>query len=496
MYRLSLLVSTLLWIRVFGQFSPHGTNFKIDCENCHSQISWKVVVDDIKFNHTQTDFELIGRHKTVDCRKCHSNLEFQKTPQDCFSCHLDVHQTTVGKDCQRCHNSLSWLIENIIELHNNTRFPLVGEHNSIDCQQCHKSYSIRKFDVVDVECYSCHKSEYESASNPNHRVSGFPTTCSDCHSVYKQNWSGNFNHEFFPLIGGHSQKKCSDCHTNNIFSQIDKRCQSCHLSDYNRTQNPNHQRVGLSTTCIDCHEVIAWNVTKFNHNQTRFALTGGHILVSCENCHNGRTSGTSTVCFDCHQTNFNNTTNPNHRRLGISTECSSCHSTNPNWKPALFPQHDNYYILTGKHTLIRNNCFQCHQGNYSNTPRECVGCHLNNYNQSVNPNHSLLQFPTQCETCHSTNGWTPSTFNHDQMYFPIFSGKHRNTWSNCRTCHTTPSNYSVFSCLNCHEHRRERMDDKHRNVSGYIYESNACLSCHPNGTKPHSKDIHKTLDRE
>jgi hypothetical protein len=27
------------------------------------------------------------------------------------------------------------------------------------------------------------------------------------------------------------------------------------------------------------------------------------------------------------------------------------------------------------------------------------------------------------------------------------------------------------------------MDDEHQGVQGYIYESNACLSCHPDGSK-------------
>ena len=37
------------------------------------------------------------------------------------------------------------------------------------------------------------------------------------------------------------------------------------------------------------------------------------------------------------------------------------------------------------------------------------------------------------------------------------------------------------TCLNCHEHSRSEMDDNHNEVSGYVYDSQACLSCHPNG---------------
>lgn len=412
MFRLSLVIFLLLNLINFAQKSPHGKNLSLDCENCHSQNTWKVNIQEIKFDHNKTKFELIGQHKRVDCRKCHVELKFENTKSDCFDCHKDIHKTSVGFDCKRCHSTFSWLIEDINIIHNNSRFPLVGNHKNLNCQRCHKSFALLSFEVIDIECYSCHKKDYESASNPNHLLAGFPRICNDCHNIYDKNWGGGFSHDFFPLIGGHSIKNCSSCHNNNIFSQLNRRCESCHLADYNRTQNPNHLR------------------------------------------------------------------------LVISTDCSLCHSTNLGWKPAIFPDHNNYFALTGKHNQIRNNCFDCHKGNYISTPRECVGCHLNNYNQTSNPNHSVLQFPYECETCHNTNSWIPSTFNHDQLYFPIYSGKHRNTWSDCRTCHTNKSNYSIFSCLNCHEHRRERMDDKHRNVSGYVYESNACLSCHPNGTKP------------
>jgi hypothetical protein len=85
--------------------------------------------------------------------------------------------------------------------------------------------------------------------------------------------------------------------------------------------------------------------------------------------------------------------------------------------------------------------------------------------------------------CHTTNGWSPSTFNHDQQYFPIFSGKHRNKWANCSICHTNPNNFAVFSCITCHEHNKTKMDNEHRNVSGYVYNSQACYNCHPNGTQ-------------
>jgi hypothetical protein len=73
---------------------------------------------------------------------------------------------------------------------------------------------------------------------------------------------------------------------------------------------------------------------------------------------------------------------------------------------------------------------------------------------------------------------------HDALYFPIYSGEHRNEWdNNCQSCHITPGNFTSFSCIDCHEHNQPEMNDEHDDVSGYIYQSEACYSCHPNGSE-------------
>ena len=76
--------------------------------------------------------------------------------------------------------------------------------------------------------------------------------------------------------------------------------------------------------------------------------------------------------------------------------------------------------------------------------------------------------------------WTDATFDHDADFFPIFSGKHDDEWQTCSTCHPS-TDFSLFTCFNCHKHNRVDMDDEHDNVAGYSYVSSACLSCHPDG---------------
>ena len=141
--------------------------------------------------------------------------------------------------------------------------------------------------------------------------------------------------------------------------------------------------------------------------------------------------------MDCHTKDFNTATNPNHKTLALSTDCASCHTTAPGWAPASFPVHNQYYALSGAHATIANNCATCHKGIYNGTtPKTCIGCHTTDYNTTTNPNHKTANFPVTCESCHSQSAWTPSTFNHDAQYFRIYSGKHRQKWSQCSECHT------------------------------------------------------------
>jgi hypothetical protein len=77
------------------------------------------------------------------------------------------------------------------------------------------------------------------------------------------------------------------------------------------------------------------------------------------------------------------------------------------------------------------------------------------------------------------NDWGGASFDHDALFFPIYSGPHRNQWTDCATCHVVPGDFSVFTCLSCH--LQGETDNDHDEVQGYAYESARCLSCHPDG---------------
>ena len=488
MRKLSLVTLTVLALvsvstKVMSD-SPHGKGFNLNCDLCHSSTSWKLDKTIYAFNHNTTVFPLNGQHQEVNCRACHPTLVFSDAKTACVDCHTDMHNQTVGPDCGRCHTAKSWIVENITEIHQRSRFPLLGAHRTADCSGCHKSASLLRFEPLGVQCYDCHQASYMGATNPNHVQGGFSKDCIQCHSINSISWnSTNVDHSFFPLTQGHAIN-CTSCHTNGSFSGLSRDCDRCHQANYAATTNPNHQAAHFPTTCADCHTTIpGWKPATFTIHNTYYPLTGAHTTVNCDLCHiGGIYPNTPNTCVGCHQANYSSSTNPNHQAANIPTTCVDCHTTVPGWKPATFTIHNTYWPLTGAH--ITTTCNQCHNGIYNNTiPTACVGCHLTNYNQTTNPPHASNQFGTDCQTCHTTNAWTPATFDHDGKYFPIYSGKHQGTWTLCTDCHTTPSNYGIFSCIDCHAHNNQsQLNNDHQGVGGYSYNSLACYSCHPTGS--------------
>jgi len=440
------------------------------------------------FDHNTTNFPLTGAHNIVDCLECHAN-GFPGTPTECVACHqTDFNQSAnpnhislgLSTDCVSCHTTAPEWNPATFYVHDQY-YELLGAHALIadQCITCHNG----DYNNTPSTCVGCHQSDYNQTTNPSHTTLQFSTDCATCHTQLA--WApatySEHDDEFFPIYSGGHQgtwDQCSDCHTNPSNYGI-YTCVTCHT---NPETNTNHEVVSgyiyQNAACLACHptgEVAG----AFNHANSNFPLTGAHITVDCAECHSNGYQNTPTECDACHIQDYNQSVNPSHTSLGLSTDCITCHTTDPNWDPALFPNHNNYYALIGAHAAIANQCATCHNGDYNNTPNTCVGCHLSDYNQTNDPNHQSANFPTTCETCHSQNTWVPSTWNHDDQYFPIYSGKHKDEWNQCNDCHTNPNNYAVFTCVTCHQPGPTNND--HNGVSGYQYNSAACYACHPNG---------------
>jgi hypothetical protein len=316
---------------------PHGPDFKISCSKCHSSKGWMLDKEIYSFDHGTTSLPLSGSHKDLNCRKCHTSLIFSEAGNQCSDCHNDVHQSSVGFNCERCHTSISWLVKDITDIHQRSRFPLLGAHKTAECAACHKAENPVRFEVQGIECIDCHLADYQATANPNHALAGFSMDCSKCHLVNAYQWDGaGFNHNFFPLAQGHSALNCNACHTTGSYADVSPDCISCHQDDFLATTNPSHTLTGFPVTCQVCHTLAA------------------------------------------------------------------------GWKPASFTQHDG-------------------------------------------------------------------------LYFPVYSGRHKGTWTSCTECHPNPANFAAYTCISCHVHNKTDMDNKHSGETGYSYTSAACLGCHPAG---------------
>ncbi|MEQ1884586.1 MAG: hypothetical protein ABL967_05945 [Bryobacteraceae bacterium] len=455
-----------------------ASGFSQNCETCHTTTQWQGAA----FNHAATKFPLTGKHTSVACATCHINNQFAGLPSSCVSCHLNDYQTaksinhvTSGfpQTCETCHTTTQW--QGAKFDHTTTRFPLTGKHTAVVCTSCHVN---NVFKGTAMSCEGCHLPDFQKTTNPNHVTAGFSQSCALCHTTAQ--WQGAaFDHSTatkFPLTGKHTTVTCASCHVNNVFKGTATACEGCHLKDYQAAKSPNHVTSAFPQTCALCHTTAQWQGAKFDHNTTKFPLTGKHVPVACASCHvNNVYAGLGTACVNCHLPAFQKTTNPNHAQAGFPQDCSLCHQT-AGWTPASFNHSTTKFPLTGKHVGV--GCATCHVNNkYAGLGTACVNCHLNVYNSSKNPAHLAGGYPTTCELCHSTNAWTPSSFNHSTTKFPL-TGKHVTT--QCALCHVggkfagTPTD-----CYTCHTTEYNTTTNPNHVAAGF---PKTCTTCHSTTT--------------
>lgn len=314
---------------------PHRGGFQKPCESCHSTAGWQAGAAK-NFDHAATKFPLRGRHSGVRCEQCHIPVRGAdgKTTQNfvvkgfqhCTDCHSDAHRGEFAgmKDkgaCEGCHTEEGW--SQFRFDHASARFPLKGKHEKVECARCHGSVTVneqrkrvppdcrvKKFNA----CMDCHPDAH--GGQFTHRKDG--GACESCHGVdgfLPASYSpGDHNGTQFPLVGAHQAVPCAKCHaadvvrarsTRQFLWQSGPQCESCHRDPH----GGQFARTRYSG-CASCHNPNAWNSLAFNHDQTKFPLTGKHMNVACVDCHkvavqagtNGtrQYAGTPSRCADCH----------------------------------------------------------------------------------------------------------------------------------------------------------------------------------------------------
>jgi hypothetical protein len=354
---------------------PHQDRMGTDCTTCHTPVEWL----DAEFDHDATDYALLGKHIGLACLDCHEDRTFPDPPTACIDCHAedDAHNGRSGSQCANCHNPSDWK-DTSFDHFRDTNFEMLGKHGELSCGDCHSETPFE--DALDMACASCHlEDDNHNAHNGNqcdtcHSSNSWPeirfnhdtdtdyklfgahkqtdcadchvepifevslaTTCDSCHAGEDPHqgslgascenchtevtWQDPifFDHDLtsFPLLGVHSTNECEDCHTTQVYTDVDDECDTCHSDD-------DPHRGNFTGNCDSCHNPVGWDLWTFDHNlQTDFELGGAHVSVACNDCHRrtlGQIRTISANCGSCHRPD-----DIHDNEFGGN--CGRCHST-------------------------------------------------------------------------------------------------------------------------------------------------------------------------
>jgi hypothetical protein len=226
------------------------------CEDCHSVQDWHRTSYSIA-KHRDSRFPLLGAHAAIPCSDCHKAglggrtdkiLPFRFEDRSCIACHNDPHKgefttqmarrRTDGSafGCEACHNVKSWGEIRGFD-HAKTKYPLLGAHLTVACNDCHKptTGSQSRFSGTPTQCESCHQDVHDG----QFRAVDKQTHCADCHNSLR--WApSTFDHDtkaHFALTGGHANVPCAKCHTQTrtvqgkdivVYKNVSSKCADCH----------------------------------------------------------------------------------------------------------------------------------------------------------------------------------------------------------------------------------------------------------------------------
>lgn len=151
---------------------PHKGQLGTSCEKCHGETGWR---QRVAFDHDLTHFPLIGQHTLAPCEACHRTPSFKDTSTKCASCHKDTrHEGRLGADCATCHSANGWKLWRFDHA-KQTRYPLTGAHQGLNCHLCHRQKDVAKISLS-TACYACHAADDAHQGN-------FGTVCEKCHTT-------------------------------------------------------------------------------------------------------------------------------------------------------------------------------------------------------------------------------------------------------------------------------------------------------------------------
>ena len=356
--------------------SMHGRmlhdNPQLGCRHCHPEhrgADAKLTeLGEADFPHDVVGFSLSGHRLNVAdepfiCSDCHTDDISNFDLQTCDTCHrqmdlgyMTAHVISFGSACLNCHDGVDSLVTDFT--HNRFEFKLVGEHDGLECVKCHvDARGLTDFQTLMQDCYACHR-------NDDPHDGRYGSNCADCHT--ENGWKpAKFDHNLsvFILEGEHAEVACESCHRDGVFVGTPSDCYSCHKQD-----DEHEGRFG--TDCSACHNTSDWEDADFDHNRSNFPLTGRHMDLTCEQCHEiGQFAGLSTSCASCHG-------DPVFHAGLFGFDCAACHTTD-----------DWFAVYRGPHPGIADeggrgvnhggaSCRDCHTQTLHTAT--CLACHNNN----------------------------------------------------------------------------------------------------------------------
>lgn len=434
---------------------------------------------------------------------------------------------------------------------------LAQPHASLEgmsnCTQCH---DLGKPGISNTKCLQCHTTLRDRIQAREGLHAPYGTrSCASCHKDHfgvefqlVQFDTTGFDHKRvgFELRQAHLEAGCRTCHKpeliadptvrayatrhgalNRTYLGLRTGCTDCH-----RTDNVHGTQFG-TRSCASCHAEDTWDeAPRFNHDSTRYRLTGLHRRVECASCHKPmQVAGVSEPvtryadvraqsCTSCHA---------DYHRGAMPQTCEQCHTTD-GWRALRnrtgfesdFNHGTTQFALKGAHAEL--SCASCHDPRRlaSTTIRmtwptaqqrslypaphaaACASCHVDAHEGAIANSASAAN----CASCHNEADWLPSSFDlarHNRESY-VLTGAHVTVACNqchkptraggppefrlpakdCASCHKTvdphAGQFAERACTDCHttesfriaqfDHSTTRypLDATHRNV--------ACAKCH------------------
>lgn len=302
--------------------NQHIRDFGNNCLDCHDGRDQMT-----HFNHTASNFQLLGKHTRLNCAQCHGIAQamrdgqvdiglsgslaaagqparllsaslFKVTPKACAQCHAEppAHQGMFAGDCATCHAEQAWAPANWqgkpFNHAQQTGFSLVKHTHSAEgepllCTACH---SVDASPIDLQTCIACHSQGDQRADFMRRHQEQFGPACLECHDGIDR--LSNFDHaRFFPLEGAHATAQCEACHAGRVFRGTLSACVECHAE-------PAIHAGSFGVQCQDCHTAQAWTPASLRRHS--FPLNhGSQGEVPCKTCH--EKTYIEYSCYGCHE---------------------------------------------------------------------------------------------------------------------------------------------------------------------------------------------------